>query len=526
MRDRDEAVGEGWSIADVVRRVVAGRKTLIVAFVALGLLLSTAYADQAAPTYQASAELVTGTYSMSSEIGLREAVVGAGPLGLELPAETQARIIASPIVVSIAIGALALGQDEGRELLRSASATANTDHVFTVTASGRTPEDSVERANALAASYLTYRNARATEMLEPLQVEARENAERSDAAAAELQPRIAKAEVEDSVLAATLTDAQQQHRREANAEAARETAIGTALETFDGGGTVVRPADVANVSGGTSRGRWLAVGGLGGLLLGLAGALLIERLRSPVRSRDDVLAVSPTAIALERSGATDIPVVAARHLLRQAPARNVRGPWQVSVVPARSGSDVEETCYWLASGFQALSQTAHVTIDVVPAETAGVDVALTGYPDVPTLCVAAGRAHDGEDEVVVTVTRGVDTTTSLRATLADLEGAGLSVLAVALVPRPRRWRKRLLAALQRSNRSEPTEAVAADETETPLGADDDVPVARTGATPDEVANEPSGTTRPAPDRPFPRGTKEDDDRLVKPGVSRDASDSR
>lgn len=451
MTVHDEMVASsGWSIADVLRRIIWGHKTLVTGFVVLGAAGGLGWASSAPTTYHAGTELVTGTYSVPQEVGLDAALDGAGPLGIELPAETQVRILTSPAVVSLAVTELALDDDASLELLTTAAAQPITDNVFTVSAAGPTPQDAAERANAVAAAYLDYRQARATEKLGPLRDEALARAATAESAFADLQPRIASAQdAEDLALAAALVGQQEELDLISSRENALAGTIDAWLQSFGGGGTVVRPADAGDAVGGVPTSRTVAAGILAGLVLGIGAAFLLERVRSPLRTNEDVTDVVGVDIPVlpvrdDRTG-----VIAARTIWRHR-TPTAGAPRGLAVIPAVEGRDVSKVAHALASGLESLGHPTSVdSRDVAddarqPGEALRTDdvsevldvphgqhVRITEFVDVATLCLdVAAAAHTFD--VIVTVTLDKDSTRGLTDTMDALSTTGFTVVAVML----------------------------------------------------------------------------------------------
>lgn len=436
----------GWSVSDLAVRVAGGHKYLIALCAVLGLVGALAVAQTLTPTYRASTEVVTGTYTVPADLRQQETFVGAGPLGLELPAETQARIVSSPIIVSMAADSLSLDENQSRALLESVRVSPNTDNVFTISAAGPSPQAAADNANAVAAAFLDYRDMSAAAKLLPLRDDALADADAALAHAAELEDEAAQAESDGETALATRLSVQQAEQLQlVESHGARARSIGTMLQTFDGGGQVVRPADPGSASGGTARVRLALAGLLAGLVVGVAIAVVIEKFRLPLRSARDVAVGGRETVVADLGDQATSPVVVALQLSRRREARRAHD-LRIAVIPLRRDSPAAGMRDWLAGGFQSLgmapalrdADTDGTTTEESPA------VFLADFADVPTLCLQT--AHDSTpDQVVLVATRGLDSVTQLRDVAATLQGAGLQVAAVLLTQPSRRpsrpWRR-------------------------------------------------------------------------------------
>lgn len=487
----------GWSLSDVLRRVLLGHVFLIGACTVLGVVASFVWITVTPATYRADTELVTGTYSLPTDVGLEEALDGAGPLGLELPAETQARIISSPAVVTRAATALGLDPAGAASLRASVTATPDTDNVFTITAAGPSPSAAVERANAVAQAYLGYRQDRAEDKLGTLAQDARTSQESGEEQAAALQPQIDAAVADgDQVLASTLTARQQELQRAAQAESARRSALESAQASFGGGGTIVRPADAEAVAGGRSPLRSVLVGALGGMLIGIALALFVERLRQPVRDVPDLEAVLGDVVVLERprrpSG--EEASVAARQL-----ESRVHGGEAVVLAPTREGdgTTVDMAAAWLRAGMADLHRrrTESGRVRAIPAITAS-----TGLG---SLFQGLDRRSE-RSTVLVVVVAGRDTAEDLRRTSRALRHGGITLSGAVLV-----HRRGLLHRVPWSRR----------EPSSPPPAQDTAPTEHDALRPvdaPESAEPPGGSSAARPALRHPVWHRTDDDRRAIP----------
>lgn len=270
-----EEMNESSAPLDSLQQLVRAYWKLICILGICGVLGAALFLSQRPPVYRATAEIVTGTYSLPSEVGTEPAVDKAGPLGLELPAETQARIIASPSVADIAADALGLGALEAAELPHQVSADPTTDNTFSVRVEGPSPEEAASRANAVADAYLQYRQETGKRELEALASRANELASDNVAAARALDAPInTELREGNSGYASVMLTRRQELERTAATAGASAAAFSSAAESFDGGGSVLRPASSRTVTEALPAANVLAFGLAAGLLVGLGAAAL------------------------------------------------------------------------------------------------------------------------------------------------------------------------------------------------------------------------------------------------------------
>ncbi len=319
-----------------LRQLVRSYWKLICILGVCGVLAAGAFLLQRPPVYRATAEIVTGTYSLPSEVGTEPAVDKAGPLGLELPAETQARIIASPSVADIAAESLGLGTLEAAELPHQVSADPTTDNTFSVRVEGPSPEEAAERANAVADAYLQYRQETGKRELEALASRANELANDNLAAARALDAPI-DAELRDgnSGYASVMLTRRQELERTAATAGASAAAFSSAAGSFDGGGSVLRPASSRTVTEALPVLNVLAFGLAAGLLTGL-GAAALRRQFGNVRVGPDVLRrTAPGVFAVGSSSPRPAARLSLRALERTAREEGLE-PGRILVRPIGS----------------------------------------------------------------------------------------------------------------------------------------------------------------------------------------------
>src|ERR1700754_4792655 len=147
------------------------QKWLIMGCILLGLVGASVFALSQTPRWTASSQLVIGPAVPPALVGkLSTGADKSGPLGMDLPAETQARVMARPTLLRAVVKSLGMPEDDAT-LQHLASVTrvkAVTDNAYLVTTDGPTASQAVERANAIATIYLKQRNDESKALLSNL----------------------------------------------------------------------------------------------------------------------------------------------------------------------------------------------------------------------------------------------------------------------------------------------------------------------------------------------------------------------
>jgi Mrp family chromosome partitioning ATPase/capsular polysaccharide biosynthesis protein len=160
---------ETFALRDVLRVLRQYRQELLAAVV-LAVLAALVVSFAQPRRYTAEAQLVVGP--TIPDAALPDALTGndAGPLGLDLPAETQARIVASPVMAARVARSLGLPRDRAHieDLTERVQAKAVTDNLLLITANAPSSKAAADLANGYAASYLAYRREAARKALQAL----------------------------------------------------------------------------------------------------------------------------------------------------------------------------------------------------------------------------------------------------------------------------------------------------------------------------------------------------------------------
>jgi Mrp family chromosome partitioning ATPase/capsular polysaccharide biosynthesis protein len=160
---------ETFALRDVLRVLRHHRQELLAAVV-LAVLAALVVSFAQPRRYTAEVQLVVGP--TIPDAALPDALTGndAGPLGLDLPAETQARMVASPVMAARVARSLGLPRDRAHieDLTERVQAKAVTDNLLLITANAPSPKAAADLANGYAASYLAYRREAAKKALQAL----------------------------------------------------------------------------------------------------------------------------------------------------------------------------------------------------------------------------------------------------------------------------------------------------------------------------------------------------------------------
>jgi capsular polysaccharide biosynthesis protein len=252
--------------------------------------------------YTARAEMVTGNYSLPPEVASQPGMAKAGALGLELPAETQARIIASPTIVDVAAKALRLNDGDSQALRSGVKASATTDNSYSISATAATPEAAAAGANAVAAAYLQYRADIGRQDMNILAQRAHTAAKDSQAAAAALDEPLARAQATNASFATSILAKREELEHAASNSASIAAALDDAVKNFNGGGAVVRPATSADVDASLSMLMMILLGSAVGLLAGLAFAVVRRQFSDRITDRRDIMRTTGLTEVFELRG--------------------------------------------------------------------------------------------------------------------------------------------------------------------------------------------------------------------------------
>lgn len=275
------------SIPDAIKDVWVKYWKSMVACAILGAIIAGIWVQIRPGSYTARAELVTGTYALGPEVQSVSAIAEAGPLGLELPANSQAQLIDSPATAQHA--AKALGDDGAQAvqtLVENSTAAALTDNTFAIESTAPSAEQAVERANAMAKGYLALR------------------AERGRAEFAQLSAQTGL-----------------------NEDTAKD--LKAMSKSFDGGGQVYRPATTDQTDGPVNPTVIILIGGLVGALIGFILALVRRVFTRRVRTDRDLAQMLQDDLILTGRNSD---LVMLREAARGQLALNPDGPLKMTLI--------------------------------------------------------------------------------------------------------------------------------------------------------------------------------------------------
>ena len=297
---------DSWSVWHEAKQLIRMHWRVIVSVMAIGGLVGAGLALRNPVTYSARAELVTGNYSLPQEVAVQPAIDKAGALGLELPAETQARILASPTIVEVAAEALHLDEQGRVALLSSVKASATTDNSLSISVTGETPEAAATSVNAVATAYLQYRADIGRAEMNALAERAHTAAKHSLESAAALDEPLRTAQASNAGYAASILAKREELERAARAAESTAAALDVAVENFNGGGALVRPGTPEEVDASLTMPMFVFLGLVVGLLAGLAFTVVRRQISDRIMDRRDISRATGLTEIFELDGNRDI----------------------------------------------------------------------------------------------------------------------------------------------------------------------------------------------------------------------------
>ncbi|MFF0340504.1 Wzz/FepE/Etk N-terminal domain-containing protein [Kribbella sp. NPDC004875] len=283
------------------------QKWLIMGCILLGLLGASVFALSQTTRWTASSQLVIGPAVPPALVG-KLSSSGAdktGPLGMDLPAETQARVMASPTLLAAVVKSLGMPNNDQtiQDLAAVTRVKAVTDNAYLVTTDGPTAQKAVDRANAIATIYLNQRNAEAKALLTNLAEQAQARSKTAQTQSRSLVSQIDEAVGRgDNQTAAALRDQRVGLATEARQAADDAAAMLKALSTVGAGSQLVTPATTDTASSSPIVARDILVGGILGLVLGFGLALLRSHLTPYILTRDQAARAASAPVMAASEG--------------------------------------------------------------------------------------------------------------------------------------------------------------------------------------------------------------------------------
>ncbi|MFB6725972.1 Wzz/FepE/Etk N-terminal domain-containing protein [Kribbella sp. NPDC056345] len=282
------------------------QKWLIMACIVLGLIGASVFALSQTQRWTASSQLVIGPAVPPALVGkLPSSTDKTGPLGMDLPAETQARVMASPRLLRTVAASLGLPTSDEtiQDLTAVTRVKAVTDNAYLVTTDGPTAAQAVQRANAIATTYLKQRNDAAKALLTTLASQAQDRAKTATAQSRSLVSQIDEAvQRGDTQTASQLRDQRVGLATEARQAADDAAAMRKALTGVGAGSELVTPATTDTASSSPMVARDILVGGILGLVLGFGLALLRSHLTPYILTRDQAARASSSPVIAASEG--------------------------------------------------------------------------------------------------------------------------------------------------------------------------------------------------------------------------------
>ncbi|ADB31814.1 lipopolysaccharide biosynthesis protein [Kribbella flavida DSM 17836] len=265
-------------------------KWLILGCVLLGIAGAAVFSLVQTQRWTASSQVVIGPAVPPALVGkLPTGADKTGPLGMDLPAETQARVMSSPALLRSVAKSLGMPtSDESAQSLASVTRVkAVTDNAYLITIDGPTADEAVRRANAIGRIYLAQRNNEAKALLTTLAGQAQDRSRTAAAQSRTLVSQISEAIARgDTQTAAALRDQRVGLATEARQAADEASAMRKALSGIGTGSELVSPATKETATSSPLVLRDITVGGILGLVLGFGLALLSTHLSPFVLTRD------------------------------------------------------------------------------------------------------------------------------------------------------------------------------------------------------------------------------------------------
>jgi Mrp family chromosome partitioning ATPase len=265
-------------------------KWLIVGCIVLGIAGAAVFSLSQTTRWTASSQVVIGPAVPPALVGaLPSGADKTGPLGLDLPADTQARVMASPSVLREVAKSLGLPtSDDAVQALASVTRVkAVTDNAYLITIDGPTASEAVRRANAIGRIYLARRSAEAKDLLTTLASQAQDRSKTATAQSKTLVSQIGEAVNRgDSQTAAALRDQRVGLATEARQAADDASAMRKAISGVGASSQLVTPATKDTATSSPLVGRDITVGAILGLVLGFGLALIRTHMSPYVLTRD------------------------------------------------------------------------------------------------------------------------------------------------------------------------------------------------------------------------------------------------
>lgn len=279
---------ETFALRDVMR-VLRRHRGQLLAIMALAVLAALVVSFGQPRRYTSETQLVVRPTIPGAALPEAPSGNDVGPLGLDLPAETQARILASPLITEQVAARLGRSTDPAQieELTERVQAKAVTDNLLLITANAPSSREAAALANGYAEEYLEYRRNAARKALEAISNDYQRRARDLQRRAAELGQQIDTAAAQGAAEDVTrLTNERNDLLDQARTltRGARRAAQSQASQYR--GGEIIAPATPPARSSSPNPIRNVVIAILLGVAAGVSAALLREHIDDRVRTRD------------------------------------------------------------------------------------------------------------------------------------------------------------------------------------------------------------------------------------------------
>jgi Mrp family chromosome partitioning ATPase len=295
---------ETFALRDVMR-VLRRHRGQLLATVTLAVLAALVVSFGQPRRYTSETQLVVGPTIPGAALPEAPSGNDLGPLGLDLPAETQARILASPLISERVAARLGLSTDPAHieELAERVQAKAVTDNLLLITANAPSSREAAALANGYAEEYLDYRQDAARKALQAISNDYQRRARDAQRRAAALGQQIDNAAAQGAAEDVTrLTNQRNDLLDQARmlTRGAKRAAQSQASEYRSG--EIIAPATPPARSSSPNPIRNVVIAILLGTAMGVSAALLREHIDDRVRTRDQAAqaANAPVLAALPR----------------------------------------------------------------------------------------------------------------------------------------------------------------------------------------------------------------------------------
>jgi Mrp family chromosome partitioning ATPase len=295
---------ETFALRDVIR-VLRRHQGQLLATVTLAVLAALVVSFGQPRRYTSQTQLVVGPTIPSAALPEAPSGNDLGPLGLDLPAETQARILASPLMTERVAARLGRSTDPAHieELTERVQAKAVTDNLLLITANAPSSREAAALANGYAEEYLDYRRDAARKALQGISNDYQRRARDAQRRAAALGQQIDNAAAQGADADVTRLTNQRNDLLDQARMLTRGAQMAAQSQASEyRGGEIIAPATPPARSSSPNPIRNVVIAILLGMAAGLSAALLREHIDDRVRTRDQAAqaANAPVLAALPR----------------------------------------------------------------------------------------------------------------------------------------------------------------------------------------------------------------------------------